>query len=86
MLHRLASRAPQWIFLLGTVLVGVLYSNPFAVLWGLALGLVWGLAFARVRRPLNLPQATFALLLGLVLSFALHANAQLLGRAMWLLK
>lgn len=63
-----------------------LYFSPLAWLWGLGVGLIWGIAFNRLERPLNLVQSSFALLLGLGLSFALHANAQLLGRALWLFK
>lgn len=63
-----------------------LYFTPLAWLWGLGVGLAFGIAYNRLERPISLIQSSFALLLGVTLSFALHANALLFGRALWLFK
>ena len=71
----LPSKALPWA--LG--LFAVLYLPAFQVIWGGLLGVAAGLVWPRLSRPLPLESLGGAFLGGMVLSFALHANAWLPG-------
>lgn len=67
-------------------LLALLYHPAVGAAWGLCLGAATGLAWPRLPRPFPLTCLGGAFLLGLVLSFALHANAWLPGlrHLLWL--
>jgi len=83
-LARLGSRLPGWVLLTGIGSLAVLYWPTWVLAWGGALGLLWGWVW--VRLPGRLESTTWPFLLGLVLSFVLHANAWLPGlrHVIWL--
>jgi hypothetical protein len=76
-LARLGARLPGWALLTGIGTLAVLYWPTFVLPWGAALGLLWGWAWMRLPRKLE--TSAWPFLLGLLLSFALHANAWLPG-------
>ncbi len=80
------SRFPAWLPACGLGLLAILYAPAVAVPWGLVLGFFLGLAWLRLPRPLPLESVASAFLLGLLLSFALHANAWIPGlrHLLWL--
>ena len=78
-LARLGARLPLWALLWGMGLLAVLYDPRLGLLWGFTLGLLTGWIWLRHPRPLPLHCLAPTWLLGLVLSFALHANAWLPG-------
>lgn len=59
--------------------LAVLYTPSLGIAWGLLLGGSAGIAWARFPRPLPLDRSSLAFLLGLLLSFALHANVWIPG-------
>jgi len=64
----------------------VLYLPQWGWAWGLLLGLAWGWIWQRLARPLPFRRLTYGLLLGFMLSYALHANLQIpfLRHFLWL--
>lgn len=74
-LDRLPSSAPAWLL----AALAVLYAPGPSVPWGALLGLAVGAAWRRFPRPLPLDRATALFLLGLLVSFALHANLWIPG-------
>jgi len=72
---RLKARLPLWALHTGMGLLAILYWPTLASPWGLCLGLISGLAWARIPRPLPFQRLAWGLLSGLLLSFLLHANA-----------
>ena len=64
---------------LGLGLLAVLYGPAFLGAWGLALGGLAALAWDRAPRPFPRARLGLALLLGLLLSFVLHANLWIPG-------
>lgn len=76
-LRRRLAGLPEGVLLWGAGLLAILYHPRLGPAWGLVLGSVAGGLEARRRGALA--TASLAFLLGLVLSFALHANAWLPG-------
>lgn len=74
-----ASRWPGWLLLTGIGALAALYDPRLGLLWGTLLGLLTGTAWRRLPRPLPLTDLAFPLLLGLGLSFFLHANVWIPG-------
>lgn len=74
-LNRLPGFAPAG--LLGAL--AILYAPGLGVLWGVLLGAAVGSAWRRFARPFPLALGTAAFLLGLLVSFALHANLWIPG-------
>lgn len=66
--------------------LAILYVPGLGALWGTFLGLVLGTAWRRFPRPLPLDRASAILALGLLVSYALHANLwiPLLRHLVWL--
>lgn len=65
-------------WLLGSLaLLFVCYPGRLAWVWGAVLGLVTGLVWPRLRG--SLPRLTYALLAGLIVSYALHSNLGIPG-------
>jgi hypothetical protein len=75
-LSRLPASSPVWV--LGAL--ALLYTPALGVPWGVLLGLAAGSAWPGLpRRPLPTERVAAAFLLGLVLSFGVHANAWIPG-------
>lgn len=72
-------RWPKALLLGGIGALAVLYDPRLGLLWGALLGLLTGAAWRRLPRPLPLLGLAYALLLGLAISFVLHANAWIPG-------
>jgi len=85
-LLRLGCRIPMKALYAALALLFVAYLPQWGWAWGLLLGLAWGWVWQRLERPLPFRRLTYGLLLGFVLSFALHANLQipLLRHVLWL--
>jgi hypothetical protein len=71
-----ASGLPASIIAWGFGLLSILYTPPLGIVWGFLLGVNAGALFIR---PLRLDRAAAVFLTGLLLSFALHANAWIPG-------
>jgi hypothetical protein len=80
------ARVPMALLQAALAVLFVVYSPELGWAWGLLLGLIWGWIWQRLARPLPRQRLTYGFLLGLVLSFALHANLQLPGlrHLLWL--
>lgn len=76
---RFAEFWPNWVLLTGLGALAVLYDPHLGLAWGVVLGLLSGCAWRRLPHPLPLMGLAFPLLLGLSLSFFLHANAWIPG-------
>lgn len=74
-LRRAGARIPEGMLLMALGLLFILYPPSWAWVWALVLGGFAGWIWARLPRPLPILPLTSAFLAGLVLSFALHANA-----------
>jgi len=81
----LGERLPSPLLLATTAILFVLYPSSQAWAWDLLLGLVPGRSWPRLPRPLPVVQLSAAFLVGLLVSFALHANAgrPLLKHLVW---
>ena len=69
---QLPASVPAW----GLGLLAILYAPALGIPWGILLGFCAGSVWVR---PLPMDRATSAFLAGLLLSFALHANAWIPG-------
>ncbi len=85
-LHRLLARIPDLALPLGIGLLAILYTPGLLLPWGALLGVLVALAWARASRPFATARLGGALLLGMVVSFALHSNLGLPGlrHLLWL--
>ncbi|BDU74593.1 hypothetical protein [Mesoterricola silvestris] len=85
-LQRLGCRVPMKALYGALALLFVAYLPQWGWAWGLLLGLTWGWTWQRLERPLPFRRLSYGLLLGFVLSFALHANLQIpvLRHVLWL--
>jgi hypothetical protein len=79
LLQRAGSRLPLAPLNVGLGALFIAYNPELGWAWGLLLGLLWGWIWQRLARPLASVRLTYWLLLGFILSFALHANLQLPG-------
>lgn len=70
-------RLPAWVPALGLGLLAILYAPAFGAPWGFLVGFCAGMTWA--RGPLPMDRATAAVLAGLLVSFAVHANAWIPG-------
>lgn len=73
------ARLPSALLLWTLGLLAILYAPSLGPAWGLVLGAAAGSAWARFPKPLPMEKAALAFLAGLLLSFALHANAWIPG-------
>jgi len=78
-LSALGRRLPGGALLTLLALLSVLYHPNAVIPWGAVLGLAAGWAMERTGRPARLGILSGGFLLGLALSFALHANAWIPG-------
>lgn len=85
-LRNLGEKLSSTLLLGGMAILFVAYSSAFPWAWALALGGLTGWIWVRLPRPLPAAQLSAAFLLGLLLSFVLHANAgrPLLKHFIWL--
>jgi len=85
-LRRLGARLPMGVLYAIMASLFVIYVPQWGWAWGMILGMAWGWTWQRLGRPLPFPRLTYGLLLGLMLSFALHANLQIpvLRHVLWL--
>jgi len=72
-------RIPWSVLAGGAGSLAVLYAPGLGALWGSVLGLVLGAAVRRFPTPLPMALGAGAFLLGLLVSFALHANLWIPG-------
>lgn len=75
----LGRRLPGGVLFALLGLLSIFYHTAAVIPWGAGLGLVSGWALARIGRPARLGILSGGFLLGLALSFALHANAWIPG-------
>lgn len=85
-LAALQRRLPGWFILSALALTGLLYGPVWGLAWGGVMGLLAGTAFQRLPRPWPVGTLGAFWVLGLVISFALQANAWLpgLGHLVWM--
>lgn len=85
-LRRLGCKVPMWAIYVLMAALFVAYLPPLGWAWGILLGMAWGWIWQRLGRPLPFRPLSYGLLLGLALSFALHANLQIpvLRHLLWL--
>ncbi len=78
-------RLPSAALLILLALAFVLYPSAWALVWGTAVGLCWGALWPRLPRPLAMTRASLGLVLGLLVSYALHSNlgVPILRRLLW---
>jgi len=74
-IQRIGSKISERYLLVALAAFFVLYPSSRSALWALLLGLFGGWIWARLPRPLPVLRLSMAFLAGLILSFALHANA-----------
>ena len=85
-LRGLGEKIPSALLLGAMAVLFVIYPSSIAWVWALLLGILGGWSLPRLPRPLPVVQVSAAFLLGLLLSFLLHANAgrPLLKHFVWL--
>lgn len=85
-LRGLGEKIPSALLLSAMAVLFVVYPSSFAWAWALLLGILAGWSLPRLPRPLPVVHLSAAFLLGLLLSFLLHANAgrPLLKHFVWL--
>jgi len=78
-------RLPTPALLLALALAFVAYPSAWATPWAAGLGLVGGTLWRRLPKPLSLATVSYGFLLGLLVSYALHANLGVpaLRRLLW---
>lgn len=74
-LRSLGDRLPSFLLAGFLALLFVFYPTAYTWAWALVLGVIAGWNWLRLSRPLPMVQVSAAFLLGLLLSFLLHANA-----------
>lgn len=84
-LRELLNRIPTALFVILLAVAFVAYPSAWAALWAACIGLAWGALWRRLPKPLSQTSVTLGLLLGMLVSYALHSNlgVPVLRRLVW---
>jgi len=72
-------KIPAWSLICAVAIMGLLYAPSWGLIWGVLMGILAACAWGRLRKPLPIGAMAGCWILGMLLSFALQANAWLPG-------